>query len=209
MGTMVQSRQVVVAVLALCLLISGCGKNNGYRFVGSYPPPSVYPMPPQQAPVPGYYPYPQTGYVPASMPPQPYPNLGGAMPSPVPFPMTSPVFLPIVPPPFPPAFTLFVPVFQIINIYYPGQWDLLWMQWQIYAQARFVSPFDFPIFWFEFAPRYWAAPPFVGLYPYMAARFYPWLSPYMNTFPIVNPALFWGGFGGLPIVSPCGGTVCR
>jgi hypothetical protein len=114
-------------LLAFLLIFAACGKNDAVRSVGNSGP---YPQGP----------YPQAPYNPGYPP-----NGGGGYPP----------FNPQMPPGMPPQYTPFLPIDnyfrsqpQITNVYV----NIIWPQWQQYANYYGYNPYDFNTFWYDYCP---------------------------------------------------------
>lgn len=107
-------------------------------------------------------------------------------------------FQPQLPQGYPNQYTPFLPVDYYMRNHpqMAAQWPVLWTQWQAYAVVIGVSPYNFPVFWFEFCPQQWNAGAFYSMYSYLDQNFYYWVTPTTAFSPAMSAQTFWTPYQG-------------
>lgn len=204
------------ALIVSAVVITACGKNDGFRTTGYMPYGPVMQAPPPPG---GAYPAPPVGYQPTMMPSGP--GMGGYPSQPFPGPVPpggygggygggsgggygpyspSPYMVPTLPPGQPQRYTPFVPIDNYMRrrpeTY--QYWTNFWGDWQQYAGRNNYDPYDFNRFWFDYCPNRWEGGNFAGMYNHFDANVYFWVD-METTFSTTSSAdYFWFNYNGMP-----------
>lgn len=177
-------KHTIVAIVLV--VISGCGKNDGFRTsapIGS-PSPS-YPSNPF-SPSGGSSPY-YPGSYGGGNPGGGY--YGGGYPG-------GGYFQPSYPSGYGQGFYPWAPIYGYYqqSVALQPVFVVLWNGWQNYCNQNQVSLNDFTTFWYVYSPQVISP----QLYNYFGNTFYPWMTPSTTFSPSYTPQVFWQNYSGLP-----------
>ncbi len=158
-----------LGLVAIALVVSGCGKNEPIVPYGYYPPTYQAPYGPGYAPNTPYY--------------------GGQTPM--------PYFQPQMPQGYPNQYTPFLPFDNymrrspVTQQYYIN----LWVGWQGYSQQYNYNQYDFGRFWYEYCPQQFYGTQYMDTYNYFDQNYYGWMDPSMQWGQYgYDPYSFWGNY---------------
>jgi hypothetical protein len=177
-------------VAIVLLVVSGCGKNDGFRTSAPiYSPSPSYPSNPF-GPSGGSSPYYPGGSGPGNPGGGYY---GGGYPG--------GYFQPSYPSSFGQGFYPWAPIYGYYqqSVALQPVFVVLWNGWQNYCNQNQVSLNDFTTFWYVYSPQVISP----QLYNYFGNTFYPWMTPTTSFSPAYNPQVFWQNYSGVPYSYSC------
>ena len=150
----------------IALLLAACGKNDGFRQVGTYNPAPVTSAPPPN--------YSGGGYNGGG-----YSGGGGGY------------FQPQMPANQPNQFVPFLPIYHYMQRspqlqYY---WTTMWQQWQQYARSQNTNQYNFTRFWTDYCPQTMQQ----NMYGAFDNSFYYWVTPQTQISTSVDTS-FWSDY---------------